>query len=299
VNRSPDFLIIGAMKSATSTLHDQLAMVDGIRMSSPKELYFFSDDPVFARGIDWYESHFADAPSSSICGESTTHYTKLPTYPHTVDRIAEFLPDARFVYVMRHPVDRLRSHYTHLWLERETTLSFHDAVDGGIPELVDYGRYAYQLSPFFERFGPDRVLPVFFDRLFAHKNEELTRVCRFIGHDGPVEWTDAASASNVTSERLQHSGLRSGIHRLPLYDVARRFIPESAVERARRRWRAPELPALTGSQLRRLDDAFDADLEILGSWLGISLTVESFRDTTRRLATPTWQQTALEAYDHS
>jgi hypothetical protein len=54
----PDFIIMGAMKSATSTLHTQLAMQPGIFMSTPKEPNYFSDDAEFSRGEQWYADLF-------------------------------------------------------------------------------------------------------------------------------------------------------------------------------------------------------------------------------------------------
>ncbi len=197
MNRLPNFFIIGAMKAATSSLHDQLAAIDGLFMSEPKELYFFSDDPVFARGLDWYAAHFEQAAGTDICGESTTHYAKRPTYPHTIDRIADHIENPRFVYVMRHPIARLQSQFTHMWLERELAVPFSEAIDGAVPELVDYSRYSYQLEPFFERFGADRVLPVFFDRLRSHGSEELRRVARFVGLDSDL--ADRRANGTMTS----------------------------------------------------------------------------------------------------
>ena len=111
----PDFILIGAMKSATSTLHAQLAQQPGIFMSTPKEPNYFSDDQQYALGEDWYDNLFAAAKPGELCGESSTHYTKLPDYPHTIERMKKRLAAPRLVYVMRHPVDRLVSHYIHQW----------------------------------------------------------------------------------------------------------------------------------------------------------------------------------------
>src|SRR5690606_4205334 len=158
--------IIGAMKSATSTLHEQLALQPGIFMSTPKEPNFFSDDAQFAKGLGWYTGLFAEAEPNALCGESSTHYTKLPTHPHTVERLAAAVPGARFIYVMRHPIDRLVSHYIHGWTMREISEPIDEAIDRH-PELIAYGCYAKQLTPYFERFGRDRVLPMFFDRVHA------------------------------------------------------------------------------------------------------------------------------------
>src|SRR6516164_6558874 len=95
----PDFIVIGAMKSATTTLHEQLARQPGLFLSRPKEPNFFSDDDVYALGLGWYAGLFHDAPPVVLCGESSTHYTKRPTLPHAVARIARHLPRVRLVYV--------------------------------------------------------------------------------------------------------------------------------------------------------------------------------------------------------
>ncbi|MGB3560491.1 MAG: sulfotransferase domain-containing protein, partial [Geitlerinemataceae cyanobacterium] len=115
MDKHPDFLIMGAMKCATSTLHEQLALQPGFFMSELKEPNFFSNDEQYARGMDWYLSLFQGAPEHSLCGESSTHYTKLPTYPNTIDRIGKHLPQVKLIYVMRHPIDRLVSQYVHEW----------------------------------------------------------------------------------------------------------------------------------------------------------------------------------------
>jgi len=60
--RLPDFVIIGAMKCGTSTLHEQLAAQRSVYMSTPKEPNFFSDDEQWGRGIGWYTSLFEAAP---------------------------------------------------------------------------------------------------------------------------------------------------------------------------------------------------------------------------------------------
>jgi hypothetical protein len=103
----PDFVIIGAMKSATTTLHEQLAAQAGIFMSEPKEPNFFSDEENWAKGMGWYRGLFEGAGDALLTGESSTHYTKLPDYPSALPRIRERLPDAKFIYVMRHPMQRL------------------------------------------------------------------------------------------------------------------------------------------------------------------------------------------------
>lgn len=296
MHRLPNFFIIGAMKAATSSLHDQLAAIDGVFMSDPKELYFFSDDPVYAQGLDWYAEHFQAAAPTDVVGESTTHYTKLPTYPDTINRLASAIDDPRFVYVMRHPIDRLLSQYTHMWLQREVTVSFEEAIDGAVPELVDYSRYSYQLEPYFERFGAANVLPVFVDRLRAEPSVELNRVASFVGVEQQVSWNDTIDSNNVSAERLQTSSLRDGVKKIPGYERLRGLVPEATIERIRDRWRPTERPTLDPAQEAAVTAVLDADLRTLSSWLGTDLTVATFSEVTGLLEAPTWGPDILSQY---
>ena len=123
------------MKSATSTLHNQLSAQPGIFMSTPKEPNFFSDDDIYSQGLDWYSGLFSDASAEDICGESSTHYTKLPDYPDTIQRLKAAIPQPKLIYVMRHPVDRLISHYMHQWSEGVISCDINQAIDR-YPELI-------------------------------------------------------------------------------------------------------------------------------------------------------------------
>ena len=156
LKRLPDFIVIGAMKSATSTLHTQLSKQSGLFMSTPKEPNFFSDDAIYGQGLDWYSGLFDNANPEDICGESSTHYTKLPDYPDTISRLKEAIPQPKLIYVMRHPVDRLISHYMHQWSEGVISCDINKAIDR-YPELIDYGCYGMQITPYLEEFGRDSV----------------------------------------------------------------------------------------------------------------------------------------------
>ena len=278
MGRHPDFLIIGAMKAGTSTLHDQLAAHQGLFLSVPKEPCFFSDADVWARGLAWYEALFAAAAPDDLCGESSTHYTKRPQLPDSVGRIAETLPDVRLVYMMRHPIERLVSHYVHEWTEGTVREPLEAAVERH-PELVDHGRYAYQLRPYLETFGRARILPVFLERHARHPREELARVLRFLGHPGPVNEAVLAQRSNVSSQRLRRSRPREFLQELPAATWLRRtLLPERVRERIKARWRISERPEVGDALRRALEARFDEDLAELGGWLGVPLSCARFRE---------------------
>jgi len=278
--RLPDFIIIGAMKSATSTLQEQLARQPGIFMSEPKEPNFFSDDQQYAMGIGWYGELFKPAPAGNLLGEASTHYTKLPTYPRTLKRLQEHLPNAKFIYVMRHPVDRLISHYIHEWSNGVYRCSIDNAVEL-YPELIAYGQYAMQLEPYFEIYGRDVVLPVFFDRLVHDSQAELERVCQFIGYEGEARWREDQNPSNVSSERIRRFPLYSLLIESDILTWLRReLLPVRLRDAVKSRLTMRQRPVLSAGNLTMLNDVFNQDLVQLGKWLGVELNCTNFKAAT-------------------
>jgi hypothetical protein len=281
--RLPDFIVIGAMKSATTTLHEQLARQDGLFMSRTKEPNFFSDDANYARGLGWYASFFVEAGEQDLVGESSTHYTKLPTHPQTVDRMVQLLPRVKLIYVMRHPIERLTSHYHHEVTVGRIKVGLEEAIQRH-PELVDFGRYSMQLAPYLRAYGPEAIHPVFFDRLVSHLDEELARIGCFLGVAAPLRWDHALKPQNVGRERLRKSPLRDTLVQAPLLTTIRRkVIPRVWIEGLKSHWRVKSEPPCVPPHLRDvLCGLFDRDLARLGSWLGIDLDCDSFHDVAAR-----------------
>ena len=284
MNSPPDFVIIGAMKAATSTLHDQLAQQRGIAMSEPKEPCFFSDDEVFARGLEWYGMCLTAAAEGDLRGESSTHYAKLPSLPHAAERLHAHRPDARIVYVLRQPIDRLVSHFMHGWSEGWYGDSIAEAVERDA-SLVDYGRYAMQLRPWLDRFGADRVLLVAYDVLRSRPQEELDRLGRFLGADSPLIWRDDLGARNVSTERIRQGWFRRWFVD-PAWATAlrRAAVPKALRTRVREGMQMRQRPTLAEGDRARLAAIFDADLAELSAWIGRPIRCGTFVDAA--LAAP-------------
>src|SRR4051812_36073420 len=104
----PTFLVIGAAKSGTTSLHSYLDLHPRVAMSEPKEPSFFNREDWEIRR-DWYESLFD--PAAEVRGESSTAYTRYPIVRGAPERIRALVPDAKLVYVVRDPIDRLVAHW--------------------------------------------------------------------------------------------------------------------------------------------------------------------------------------------
>lgn len=287
----PDFVIIGAMKCATSTIHDQLSDQPGISMSEPKEPNFFSDEDNWAMGISWYESLFASMPTMDLKGESSTHYTKLPTYPRCADRVHEYLSNSKLVYVMRDPVDRIVSQYIHEWSMRviKEGCSIDEAIHEH-PMLIDYSKYAMQLKPYIERFGFKSILPVFFERVMANPQEEFARIAEHIGYTGEVQWCED-EGKNRSSHRQRRSPLLNKMLDIRFMQKARRkMMPESVRAKIRSRWTMNQRPELSHESLSYLHRQLDPDLSELGAHLGVELSCSNYHEQVNSGSTLEWMR---------
>lgn len=275
---APHFIIMGAMKCATTTLHEQLSAQPGVFMSEPKEPNFFSNDEQFQRGIGWYGSLFAEAQPGDLCGESSTHYTKLPTYPDSVSRLRQHVPNVKLIYVMRHPIERLISQYMHEWSRRTVSGTLSQSLKQR-PELYQYSQYSMQLRPYLEAFGAENVLPVFFERVRQFPQEELARIGEFIGCSQPAIWQSESGHQHSTSQRLRESAWRDAIVNAPVLSTIRKqFVPQSFRQWVKGLWQMQQRPQLSPQEQAELEALLDQDLAILGRWLGRTFSCDNFRE---------------------
>ncbi len=258
----PTFLVIGAQKSATSSLCALLGQHPDVFMCEPKEPYFFSHDEIYAKGRAWYESLFAGAENHDAVGEGSTTYTQHHLYPDAPERVAEALPDAKLVFMARHPIERIISHWMHLKTKggRET-LPIDQAVRER-PEYLDHSRYHHQLSFYRERYDASRFHLMLFED-FKQSPERETRVCLSFLGVGPQAWRpeDAARVRHASSEGRADTGALRPLRRIPGFSALRDLAPTSIREPLRRLLKRPvgDKPELSVDTRRWLEDQLRDD----------------------------------------
>ena len=174
----PNLIIIGGLKCGTTSLHHYLNLHPEIAMSRPKELNFFVAELNWPLGRDWYAGHFD--PKAPVRGESSPHYTNRPAFAGVPERMREVLGDeVRLIYVVRDPIDRMLSHYLHNlgggYDERPLT----EALAEPESSYVARSRYFFQLEPYLEAFGPDRMQIVSREDLKRDRPETMRRAFAF------------------------------------------------------------------------------------------------------------------------
>ena len=218
--RLPDFLIIGAMKAGTTTLFRDLLTNPEVFFPIDKEPESLCRDGVLTpAGLEEYGRLFAKAGPDQRCAEASTAYTKLPVFTGVVERAARVLPDhARFLYVVREPVARTLSQHRHeVAVGRlETTPDANEAVRRH-PRYLDYSRYAMQLTPWLETFGPERVRVMVFEHYTGHRRETVAAVSEFLGITPRPELVDPERAFNKAEGRVRSKGALAWFRATPLY----------------------------------------------------------------------------------
>ncbi|MGB5897575.1 MAG: sulfotransferase domain-containing protein [Geitlerinemataceae cyanobacterium] len=197
--RLPNFLIIGAAKAGTTTLYEYLCRHPQIFMSTPKEPEFFARDENYARGIDWYSSLFDNAQPHQICGEASTIYTRSPQFPHTAARIAQHIPQAKLIYLMRHPVDRAYSHYVQrikTAQNKKEKLEVGETFEERIEResfFIDSSNYVLQIEQYLRFFQPESFLFLLMKDVTSNSAETLKQVCRFLEIDDTIDLLNPAA----------------------------------------------------------------------------------------------------------
>jgi hypothetical protein len=183
----PTFLVIGAQKSATRWLRSNLAEHPDV-WAVEWEVSYFDSDRRYALGPDFYRSQLAGWAGEPLVGESTPGYLMARNHPAVVaKRIAETVPDARLIAVLRDPVDRAQSalihHIRYGRLRPSTDLLTYVRAhpdDGDPLGVVAGGRYAASLEPFVATFG-DQLLVLLHDEIGTDPARVFARALAHVG----------------------------------------------------------------------------------------------------------------------
>jgi Sulfotransferase family len=297
----PDFLVAGVPKAGTTALHTALSRHHGLYLSPIKEPKFFlTDGPPPTRGgpgdaltyrehvwqRDRYEALFERAAPGVPRGESTPLYLYDPA---AMRRIHALIPGVRLVVVIRDPVERAHSNWTHLWSAGlEPVGDFMAAcaeeerrIAAGWAPFWHYtrlGRYGEQLERAFSLFGRDQVLVLRYRLLIDDPVAALDRICAFLGVETGVlteipRENVTAHPERTLTHRAASLGMRAShaVGRLlpgPASVATRgleRFLQRGARERRplSQEQRQALLPRFA-ADIRRLEALLDEDF---GDWL--------------------------------
>lgn len=250
----PDFIIIGAMRGGTTSLYSYLSEHPCIGPAYMKEVHFF--DVHYAKGLYWYRSQFPSAiqkyyserkqKNSFLTGEASPYYL---FHPYAPQRIKKTLPHVKLVVLLRNPVERAYSHYSHEVAGRHETLSFEEAIEreeerigpereklARDEQYVSFnhrhfsylarGKYVDQLKLWLDVFPREQLLILKSEDFYADPATSLAQTLEFIGlpTTGLKQQKNEYEQLNVTKPPKMEAAMRKRLiayfepHNARLYD---------------------------------------------------------------------------------
>jgi Sulfotransferase family len=231
--RIPDFFIVGAPKTGTTSLHGMLKRHPRIFMPHLKEPRFLAHEMLpraghanrprergFPRTLEDYLALFENAKPGQLAGEATTNYLWSRT---AADSIANLQPEARIIAILREPASLLRSlHGTFLRDRVESVEDLRKAMSleaarregkhiprrSHRPQLLQYSehvRYTEQLGRYHARFSPEQILVLIYDDFVNENEATVRRVLRFLDVDdgSPIDVMNLNLTTTVRSWRVK------------------------------------------------------------------------------------------------
>lgn len=247
----PNFVVIGAAKAGTTSLHGWLSQHPQVFVPGQKELHFFAEPwlrencrgPGDERKLqhlaaDWHDylAHYRDAGGYTAIGDvSPSYFSWWPSR----DAIRQRLGEPRILLLLRDPVGKAFSQYTHLLRDGREKLSFWEGLQaepdriargyGAIWRYLGGASYAEPTERFLETFGRDRMKILFFEDLISRPHDVLRETFEFLGvaPDVRINTSDVRNRSGAPKSRW----IAGTLNNPSLRRMARAVLPAAFVAR--------------------------------------------------------------------
>lgn len=192
----PNFFIVGASKSGTTSLYEYLRKTPGVYMSELKAPSYFAPNVIPDKVVQPirkkadYLALFKGVNGQSAIGEASDTYLPDVDSPRLIH---ETIPNAKIIMILRHPVERAFSHYLMEYRNGTERLPFLDAVKkematpisryAGERRLTQLGMYSEQVKRYLDTFGKQQVKILIFEEFIANTAATMNEVLRFLDID--------------------------------------------------------------------------------------------------------------------
>jgi Sulfotransferase domain len=225
----PHFYIIGAAKSGTTTLCNDLGMHPKIFMPDDKEpdiLHRCKGDLKRARQL--YTRLFAQARSDQFCADGSTFYAMVPEFPDVASLARDLSGEgAKIIYILRDPVARIESHIAHDAAVGRIDAVNIDKLALSEPRYASWSDYPAQISHWSKAFGSGNILLIRFEHFIANRAATVREVTDFLGLDA-AQLVQSGQTLNARGSQLQvKSSFLSGLINSTLYrTLVRSMLPQ-------------------------------------------------------------------------
>lgn len=246
----PNFLLIGAAKAGTTALYNYLNQHPQIYMSPNKEPNFFAfegwqpdycgpgdaestTNRLSVTNLEAYQALFQGVSDEKAIGEASTFYLYIPEAPK---RIKQYIPDAKLIAILRHPVDRAYSFYLHLRRDgREGISNFSQALQAEEKRMhnhwspvwryKEFGFYSEQIQRYFDSFDRRQLKIYLYEDWKTNPVDVIQGIFQFLGVDNA--FVPDMSVKHNRSTRIQKNRFVYNFLTKPnpIKDVLRPLIP--------------------------------------------------------------------------
>jgi hypothetical protein len=216
-DKKPNFIVIGAMKAATTSLYTYLKQHPEIFMTKVKEPMFFNNfqqennykilgkKRKKLNTLEEYLAMFKDVKNEKAIGEASPAYIYNQKAPQL---IKEHLPNVKIIAILRHPTDRAYSNYLHAKrADRENSDTFQEAIEvekkkikdnwSPLYHYIEKGYYSVQLKRYYQLFPKENIRVYLFEDVVKNTKETLKDIFKFLEVDENVE-IDTSKKANVS-----------------------------------------------------------------------------------------------------
>lgn len=232
--------IAGCGKCGTTTLAHLLNSHPDIVLSSPKEPNFYSKDPEYIKGLDYYQSLFRGKDPARIHLDASVSYTLRDTEQKVVERIMQTCDDPKFIYIARNPYRRLESvfheahHSTHI-SKIDLPYDLKNAILYNLP-MVFNSLYWERTEAIRSNYPAANVLYLTLEDLAADQRGTLERCFDFLKIEKPLYIdNNRVQLNNSTSKTFEPAPLRKARKVFELFD----FLPQSWLNYLQNKLRRP------------------------------------------------------------
>ncbi len=283
IKRQPSVFLIGAAKSGTTSLYHYFKLHPQLFLPKLKEPMFFATpecngETGTIRDLDEYQKLYADCPQGSLAFDCSTLYLNVHA---SAERIHTFNPEARILVMLRHPVDRAFSAYSHLIRDGKETLEFKEAL-AAEPTRQDHhtrlmryrelGHYTASLYEYERVFGKARMKVCLFDDFVRDPAVFMRDLYHFLGLEPVIP---ASFTPYNYSGKVRHPFLYSLLAKpFLLKTIAKHLLPEIFRENLKSRMlvHLTDKFSLPLREASILSDYYQPEIAKLESWLGRDLS---------------------------
>jgi len=231
----PNFFIIGAPNSGTTSLWYLLRQHPSIYLPDIKEPRFFSSKD-FKNNLETYEDLFKEAKQEHAVGEASVNYSETHIWPKVPRRIANYNSQAKIIYMVRHPLERIESCWKQalssghwkkrFYTDKKMPLDFNQAVRE-YPHMLGTTKYWKHLSAYRDYFSDKQIKLLFFSDFIENPSVQLETCCEFLGVDGTFIFENADTPRNATANKKMERPLIVKIKQLKIIEMVKKVLPDA------------------------------------------------------------------------